>query len=665
MKRKLFLSSAVIPALLASGAMGQVVNFHDAANGQLAFPGVGYEELFVGQGAYSDPGNDIWNGFGFYAGYKSTYFYSDGPGGSGPWPQEYGNPGNPYAAYNSGSGWVSSTGPSLFNFTTGSLTNTGNATSGGQWTPITLSVSGYGGDNGIGGVGSFVVPTGSPAFLLGEAAYKNGTTPSEVFTLENVPAGTYGLFLYGANYDNNRGTLFSVNSGNAHNGIAATLNGMNGSPAPGYVEGQNFVIFENVTPNASGNIIITASPNPQDGVGNTNLTGETDVNGFQLIFNPPPTAIASTAAQNVRAGGTASFSFTPVFASSPSFRWQFISAGVTNVLSDVGNINGSATTNLTISSVASTNVGLYQCVITTASATNATSAAPLTLLTSTGTNVLQPADVVTDFNNNTNSPYNSLPPPFMLTSPENVNDDTLTEYINFGGNDSVAPFSGPVGFVVTPRAGVSVVTGLRLFTASSHPEDDPADYLLEGSTDGVNFTAIAGGLLALPAQRNAAAGVINVTNQVLQEIDFPNTTAYGTYRLTFTNVNNDTIASNGVQIAEVQLLGSLADVPPGILQQPASGEVLLAGVTLNASVVANGIGPDTYQWYYNSTNKISAATNAALTIPNVQTNATGNYTCTISNFYGSTNSAALSLTVETPSAYQKQLLTFAPLAYWP
>ena len=72
MKRKLILGSAVLPALLASGAAAQVVNFHDAANNQLSFPGVGYNELFAGQGAYSDPGNDIWNGFGFEDGYQST-----------------------------------------------------------------------------------------------------------------------------------------------------------------------------------------------------------------------------------------------------------------------------------------------------------------------------------------------------------------------------------------------------------------------------------------------------------------------------------------------------------------------------------------------------------------------------------------------------------------
>jgi hypothetical protein len=657
--------------------MAQVVNFHDAANGQLSFPGVFYYELFAGQGAYSDPGNDIWNGFGFEGGYSSTYFYSGTIGGGGPWPQEAGNPGNPYAAYNSGAGWVSSTGSSVFTFATGATNVTGDATSSGQFTPVTLSVTNYEGDNGIGNVSAFTVPNGSPSFLLGEAAYDIGPKLKEVFTLQNVPPGTYGLYLYGADYLNERGTLFQVSSGAAHNGIAATLNNGIGTPAQSFAEGQNFVIFENVTPNSSSNIIITASPNPLDGVGNTNLPEETYVNGFQLIFSPPPTAVGSTVAQNVWAGGTASFSFSPAFVTSPTYQWKSIIGGVTNNLSDSATIAGATTTNLTITGVSSANVGLYQCAITSGSSTGTSPAAPLTILTSTATgplqvgdptsiigNVLEPGDTLIDVNSNTTAPYNSIPPPFDMTV-LNVEDNTLYQYVNFGSNGSVAPFSGPSGFIVTPHVGATVVTGIRLFASSSHPEDDPSDFFLEGSNDQTNFTAITGGLLTLPAPRNAAGGPINITNEVLQEIDFANATAYSTYRLTFTNVNDNDAASNGVQLAEVQILGSLPAVKPGILQQPTATDFLLAGATLYATVVADGAGPVSYQWYYNSSTAITGATNATLTLPNLQTANNGNYTCTISNPYGSTNSTSLALTVIAASLYESTVLADAPLAFWP
>jgi hypothetical protein len=671
--------------MLAAGLSAQVVSFHDSDNDQIGgLSGMGsfnYLELFAGQGAYSDPGNDIWNGFGYSGGYGSTYYYSAGPGAGGRWPQPYGNPGNPYAAYNysNGNGWISSTGSALFNLNTGSPTASGNATSDGRWTPITLNVGGYDGDYGLSPV---VAPNhstnGAPDFLLGEAATNTGSTP-EVFTLQNVPAGAYGLYLYGANYHNNGGALFSVNSGAAHNGIAATLNvnGGNRSPAQTFVEGQNFVIFQNVTPDANGNVTITASPNPQAGVGNNNVAGETDVNGFQLIFNPPPTAVASTAAQNVYAGGTANFSFSPAFAASPSFRWQFISGGVTNNLSDGVKFSGSLTTNLTVTGVSATNAGLYQCRITTATGTNTSPAALLTILTSTATRILPPGasttnigiitqtgDAISDFNNTFSAPYNSIPPALGMTV-GSVEDNTLGQYINFGPNGSSPPFQGPVGFIVTPKAGGSIVTGMRFFTSSSHPEDDPADYLLEGSSDGGNtFASITGGLLALPAQRNAAGGPINVTNQVLQEIDFANTVPYTTYRLTFTNVNNDAIASNGVQIAEIQLLGSLAALTPGILQQPPAAEVRFVGATFNPDVAASGTGPFTYQWYFNTSQLIANATNATLTITNVQTNKDGSYNCIVKNPFGSITSAVCALTVVSSSPYANVVLQDDPTSYW-
>jgi len=675
--------------------MGQVVNFHDSDNFPVVTPapnfnvGDYYAVLFAGQGAYSDPGNNIWNGFAdgygpYGVGYQSTDVYSGSPG-SGPWPEPPGNPGNPYAAYPAGLGWVTSDGTNLFDFSTGSLTNSGDSDSAGTWTPITLRVTGYFADASIPPI---TVPNGAPAFLFSSAAYvtTNGTFSTAVFTLQNVPSGQYGLYLYGAAPNNNGGTLFSLNSGSAHNGIAATLNsGVTGAPAQTYVEGENFVIFENVSPDASSNITITASPNPLNGVGNSNLVGNAYVNGFQLIFNPPPTAQGMTSAQNVYAGDTASFSFTPVFAASPIYRWQSVIGGVTNNLSDGGSISGSGTTNLTISGVAQANVGLYQCVITSGALKNTSPAAPLTILTSTATgqlvtgdpitvvgNILQAGDNVTDdsatFTNYIDvvaEVYDSVPAPFNMTY-TNVEDNTLLQYVNLSSGGDTSSFSGPVGLIVTPLNGATIVTGMRLFASSSHPEDDPADYLLQGSTNGgTNFTTIAGGLLSLPAARNAASGPINITNQVLQEITFANSTAYTTYQLTFTNVVNDAVATNGLQLAELQLLGSFPALPPGIAQEPYAADALLAGTTLSASVIASGAGPLTYEWLYGTSTPVPNGTNATLTLSNVQTVNAGSYHCVITSPYGTTNTTTLVLTVVAPTAYEKAVLADAPICYYP
>ncbi len=62
---------------------------------------------------------------------------------------------------------------------------------------------------------------------------------------------------------------------------------------------------------------------------------------------------------------------------------------------------------------------------------------------------------------------------------------------------------------------------------------------------------------------------------------------------------------------------------------------------------------------------IGGAVSSTLTIPNVQSNNAGSYTCQISNGSGSTNSTPLSLTVTAPTTYQADLLALSPLAFWP
>ncbi|HXD00946.1 MAG TPA: LamG-like jellyroll fold domain-containing protein [Verrucomicrobiae bacterium] len=106
--------------------------------------------------------------------------------------------------------------------------------------------------------------------------------------------------------------------------------------------------------------------------------------------------------------------------------------------------------------------------------------------------------------------------------------------------------------------------------------------------------------------------------------------------------------------------------PPTITQEPEASETLLVGATLHASVSNIGVGPFTYKWFYNSSvQAISGATTSTLTIPDMQLTNAGNYSCTISNLYGSTNSTPVSVTVISPTPYQKDLLALSPLAYWP
>jgi len=58
MKRSTLLKLLAFVAA-AGAAKGQVINFHNATQGTIP----GYNQLYYGQGAYVDTGNNVWNGF--------------------------------------------------------------------------------------------------------------------------------------------------------------------------------------------------------------------------------------------------------------------------------------------------------------------------------------------------------------------------------------------------------------------------------------------------------------------------------------------------------------------------------------------------------------------------------------------------------------------------
>ena len=126
----------------------------------------------------------------------------------------------------------------------------------------------------------------------------------------------------------------------------------------------------------------------------------------------------------------------------------------------------------------------------------------------------------------------------------NAIDNQPTKYLNF---DKVN-----TGFTVTPAIGLSVVQGLTLTSANDGPERDPGTYTLEGSYDGVGFTAISSGTVETYTARFQKKTIL-----------FENSTPYLKYRLIFpTTQGNSTCC---MQISEVELLGAQA---PSDVTQP-------------------------------------------------------------------------------------------------
>jgi hypothetical protein len=156
----------------------------------------------------------------------------------------------------------------------------------------------------------------------------------------------------------------------------------------------------------------------------------------------------------------------------------------------------------------------------------------------------------------------------------NAINNVRQKYLNFG-EPAGANSELNTGFIVTPAlgagAGGTIVTGIRIYTANDAPERDPASYLLSGANSPTGpWTDISSGALALPTGRNTTTAPnsgttpINAASDFLQTVNFANTTAYTSYRLTFPTVR--TVASaNSMQIADVELLGAVVPEPSTLI----------------------------------------------------------------------------------------------------
>jgi len=132
-----------------------------------------------------------------------------------------------------------------------------------------------------------------------------------------------------------------------------------------------------------------------------------------------------------------------------------------------------------------------------------------------------------------------------------IDDKVTSKYLNFGGA------SQPSGIIVTPAVGATVVTGLTFTTANDAPERDPVAFELYGSNQGVEgpWTLIAKGAIDDFSRPLAWPRLWkNVT-----PIGFANTTPYANYKVAVTAVRGPN--ANSMQIAEIELLGVVADVP--------------------------------------------------------------------------------------------------------
>ena len=126
------------------------------------------------------------------------------------------------------------------------------------------------------------------------------------------------------------------------------------------------------------------------------------------------------------------------------------------------------------------------------------------------------------------------------------------------------------------------------------------------------------------------------------------------------------IASNTLGTAQSSNVAVtvIAAVGPSITQNIAS-QTVYPHTTVHFTVAATGTPTLSYQWSFNST-PIAGATNTTLTVNDASSAVTGNYRVTITNPYGSSNSAIASLALipVTWGSYPSAVMSADLLAYY-
>ena len=191
-------------------------------------------------------------------------------------------PGGAGAANYSGPGAYPDPGHNYWNPIWGGTTTgaTNHLSDGVTHSAITLT-SEFGGTYGTQGT------QGTAAGLQQPYEFNNAALQAD--TLNNVPAGTYNLYLYGINNDGTRGTIYTVSTPMMSPVSLATSN----TPASltSFVQGADYVVFSNIVVGAAGTITFTWIGNPSVQLAGNN---EGDLNALQLVYVSANTLVTNS-----------------------------------------------------------------------------------------------------------------------------------------------------------------------------------------------------------------------------------------------------------------------------------------------------------------------------------------------------------------------------------
>ena len=289
--------------------------------------------------------------------------------------------------------------------------------------------------------------------------------------------------------------------------------------------------------------------------------------------------------------------------------------------------------------------------------------------------------------------FNNVPGPSPYIT-NAVSFDGASTYVDLGSgsNPSLLNFGGRITLEAWVQAASTSVNGYILgkgYDSTTNASEIvlrcPGDGVYEGGTHNTTTDAHArGGTVTTNWVHLVCAsdgtnwnlylngGLVATTPDTVGALNFPTPwaigdgTADGGSRIFTGNITQAALYTNGLSAQRVLAhyfsgIYGTTNPPPVILAQPAP-QVASPGATVSFSVTVLSASPVTNQWFKNGA-AMTGATNLTLTLTNVQTNSSGNYSVRVGNSAGTTNSASANLLVLTPGVYGISPLPITPGSY--
>ncbi len=349
----------------------------------------------------------------------------------------------------------------------------------------------------------------------------------------------------------------------------------------------------------------------------------------------PPVITTQPQSQTVIQGQTGSFSVVATGTPLPSYQWRYYGF----------NLSGATNSTLTGSNVQTSSAGNYSVVVANAAGSVTSAVVTLTVLVPAGITT-QPQSMTVIQNENTSfSVVPSGTAPFSYQW--NFNGTALSAATNasLALTNVQTTDAGGYTVVVTNSSGsvTSAVATLTVYVPPSITTQPQSQAVILGDT--VSFSVETSGSSPFTYQWYLNGSATGAGAGKLQTFILSNVAT--------NKAGNYIVVVTGPGGSVTSIVATLTVyVPVSILTQPQS-QTVVKGTNASFTVVANGSAPFSYQWNLNGA-MISDATNASLTLPNVQTSSAGNYTVVVTNIAGSVTSIVATLTVNVPAGILTQ-----------